>query len=174
MSDYWKYQDLQGDGLQTINQQYSRLKLDAGRAYLYCLLFPIGAHQFYLRQSNRVLLYIFLSTSALTCYFLIPLVMWLLVLIEIVILVFDIKNIETLVANHNKQLKMNLSLQSDAAPPQDYKGRYTEEEAPIDDYLEIKNKEITAFEKKKDPVKKSRVYSFSEQEKMLKQMKKKK
>ncbi|MDH3326025.1 MAG: TM2 domain-containing protein [Gammaproteobacteria bacterium] len=173
MSEYWKHQDLAGNGLQTINQQYSRLKRNTSTAFLLCALFPLGAHQFYLKAFNRGILFFFLTTSTIIAFLFSPIIAGLLLLAEIVLLIIDIINMENQIVQFNKNLKMSLSLQSDITPPKDFRGRYTND-TPVDDYINIKNNEITAFETKKNQSGKSRVYSFSEQETLLKEMSNKK
>ena len=171
MSEFWKNQNLDGNGLQTINQQYSKLKRESKTAYFLCLLFPIGAHQFYLKASARGAIYIALSICIFATLNVSPLVSAALLTIEIILLIVDIKNTDDQVVAFNKKLKMHLSLQSNSAAPKGFKGRY-HDDTPIDDYLSIKANEITAFETEKSAIGKPRIYSFDEQEKLLREMNK--
>ena len=173
MSEYWKTQDLEGNGLQTINQQFSRLKRNTKTAYLLSTLFPLGAHQFYLKTPSAA--YIFISLTAITIItaFYSITIAAIFFLAELILLIRDIINMDSRVVQFNKQLKMNLSLQSNTAPPPNYRGRYTKE-TPIEDYMKIKDTEITAFEKKTGSTENTRVYSFAEQEALLKEMSKNK
>ena len=173
MSEFWKNQNLDGNGLQTINQQYARLKRESTTAYLLCALFPLGAHQFYLKAPARGILFLILSLASAAAFFTSPLISTIIIGAELILLVVDIKNTDRNVVGFNKNLKMNLSLQSNTAAPKNFKGRY-HDDTPIDDYLSIKANEITAFETKKNRSGKPRVYSFDEQEKLLKEMNKKK
>ncbi len=174
MSEFWKHQNLDGSGLQSINQRYIRLKRKTRTAHLMLALFPLGAHQFYLKKTKRGLLYLALSLVASIVFFISPLAAAFLFLAELVPLFIDAKNTERDVSNFNKKLKMTLSLQSNIAMPKNFKGRY-HDDSPIDDYLSIKDKEVTVFETKRNPTStNSRVFSFDEQEKLLKEMNKEK
>lgn len=174
MSDFWKNQNLDGNGLQTINQQYLRLKQEPKTAYLLSALFPLGVHQFYLRNTKRGALFLSISITAIIAYWLSPIVAAVIFLAEFPLLFLDLKNTEDDVVSLNKALKMRLSLQTGTtAPPKDFRGRY-HDDTPIDDYVAIKNNEVTAFETKKGATKKSKIYSFDEQEKLLKEMMKNK
>ena len=175
MSEYWKNQNLEGNGLQTINQQYSRLKREARTAYFLCTLFPFGAHQFYLKAPGRGILFLGLSISSVIILMFSPVTSIILLVAELLILAIDITKMDMKIVDFNKNLKMNLSLQTNTAPPKDFQGRY-QNETPIDDYVSIKNNEVTAFETKKNASEKgkSRVYSFAEQEALLKEMSKRK
>ncbi|MDH5258480.1 MAG: TM2 domain-containing protein [Gammaproteobacteria bacterium] len=169
MSEYWKTQDLEGNGLQTINQQYARLRRDIKTAYFLCVLFPFGAHQFYLKRARRGIIFLSLSIATAIIYNISSPIAGVFFLAEIIILIVDIKNMDGEIISFNKNLKMSLSLQGNMAPPKDFKGRYNEE-TPIDDYVKIKQNEITAFETKKSHSGKSRIYSFAEQEALLKEI----
>jgi len=169
MSEYWKTQDLDGDGLQTINQYYSRLKRESKTAYFLCTLFPIGAHQFYLKAHKKGYAYLALTIVSLIALTFSNIVALIIFLIEIVILTIDTIQLEDKVNRYNKNLKMNLSLQTNNAPAKDYRGRYTDD-SPVEDYEKIKSNEITAFETKKNNDNKSKIYSFAEQERMLREM----
>ena len=173
MSEYWKSQNLEGNGLQTINQQYSRLKLNTQTAYLLCIFFIFGAHQFYLKSPSRGFLFLCLSTAIAIAFLISPLLASLIFLVELIVAIIDIKNMEDKIVKFNKNLKMSLSLQTNAAAPKNFMGRY-HEDSPIDDYMQIKSNEITAFETRNKQNSKSRVYSFSEQEALLREMGQKK
>jgi len=169
MSEFWKNQDLNGNGLQTINQQYSRLKRNNKTAYILAIFYPLGTHQFYLKAPKRGLVFLALSIAAGISYGLSPLISGLLLLAQLPLLVVDIITTDKQVIAFNKKLKINLSLQTNTAPPEGFRGRYHDDN-PIDDYLSIKENEITAFETQKSATKKPRVFSFDEQEKRLKEM----
>ena len=173
MSDYWKTQDLDGDGLQTINQHYSRLRRESKTAYFLCILFPIGAHQFYLKAHKKGYTYLTLTVASLIALAFSSIAALIIFLTEIIMLVIDAIQLEDRVNRYNKNLKMNLSLQTNTAPAKDYRGRYTDD-SPVEDYEKIKSNEITAFETKKNNDNKSKVYSFAEQEKLLREMSKEK
>ena len=173
MSEYWKHQNLEGNGLQTINQQYARLSRNTKIAYILCLFFPFGLHQFYLKSFVRASLFLSLSMVAVGMYTTSPLISSIFLLTEIILLAVDVFQIDKRVIDFNKNLKMNLSLQINSAAPKDFQGRY-HDDSPIDDYLSLKNNEVTAFETKENKTTKNRVYSFAEQEKLLKEMAKKK
>jgi len=176
MSEYWKHQNLDGNGLQTINQQYSRLQKNIRTAYFLCALFPLGVHQFYLKSAGRGTLFLGLSVITIILFAIpsiSPIFASSLFLAEIALLGIDILKMDDQVIHFNKNLKMRLSLQTNTSPPEDFRGRYRDE-TPIDDYVSIKNNEITAFETKKNGAGKSRIFSFAEQEKLIKEMHQKK
>lgn len=169
MKQTWEKFDLDGGGLQSVNLRYRKLQKSATTARLWWLLFPLGAHRFYLKAISA-LLYPLLST--MTVILLIagsP--MWLTTaLIVVGLAIYDFTKLEHRTSQYNKALRIALFLSKENAPPADYQGRYVSDEG-IDDYLAIKDQEragVQPVAQNEKPTTGKRLPSFAEQEQLLK------
>ena len=174
MSDTWKKIDLEGNGLHAVNLAFVQRQKKLRTAYWLWLLFPLGGHRIYL-DSNRVgSLYAAATAIGFILLFTIGGTgagIWLL---EAAFALWDLRWIELRVAKLNKDLRMALYLQGDAAPPGGYRGRYVDNaDQTLPDYVAVKEREIPGVGTATTPSRadpKRRHPSFSEQEAMLQEL----
>ncbi len=174
MSDAWKQLDLEGAGLQSLNASLTRHMRKARTAYLLCLLFPLGLHRFYLKEPIGGALYVALGLATLTLGLLGNVLALVPMGAALALLVFDLVWIDRRVTRYNKSLRMAQFLKPGTRPPQNYKGRYVQED-DLGDYLAEKARErgghqpvdLQALEREADT---RHIPSFAEQEALLKAM----
>ncbi len=171
MPSAWEKLDLEGSGLQSANRRLKQRLKRRVTAYILWILFPLGAHRFYLGDWSRALLYMALSTSAVIVHR--SLHNWL-TLIPVVIAgiwaAYDLVWIDRRVTGLNKQARMAEYLHHGNAPPPGFRGHYTDD-ADLNDYVRSKEAErgghsptAAAEESAK------RAPSFAEQEKLLREL----
>lgn len=177
MKKAWKTIDLEGDGLQTVNQRLSTALKRRGLAYAGWLLFLLGIHRHYLDAHGSALLYPLLTALCGATWFLLHSPWALLPGLAIAALaVYDLFWIDRRLTRLNKAIRMHLYLGAGAAAPAGYRGRYTEEggDTELGDYLREKEKERAGIL----PVEpdtgagrpRRKVPSFAEQEAMLREL----
>lgn len=181
MSKAWEKIDLEGAGLQAVNQQLVRRLKRRRSAYLLWLLFPLGAHRVYLESRPGSLVYAALTAFALVAW--IAPVDWRWALLPVTaalgFALYDLFWIDRRVVEINKQLRMAAYLGGGAAPPAGYRGRYTDDDAArsgLDEYVREKEQERGGHQpvdgRAAGPGKKAP--SFAEQEAMLRELAKRK
>jgi len=141
MKKTWQEHDLEGSGLQSINLAYLKSKKDIRKAYLLTAFFPLGIHQFYLGQPKKGGIFIFLSLLLLAFANIAPFVSAIIGFIEVMLMFRDVKSMERIVSDFNKELKLNLSLQNQHAAPENYKGKYSDD----DDNQKSSKQKILSF-----------------------------
>ncbi|MEJ2479681.1 MAG: TM2 domain-containing protein [Acidihalobacter sp.] len=176
MKKAWKQLDLGGEGLQTLNAQYTRHMRRLPLAYAAMLLFPLGAHRWYLREPYGALAYLALTLAAITGAFTlgtpgfaVPAIAGLL------FAAFDLLWVERRVLALNKSLRMRQFMRPGAAPPENYRGRYADADDELEDYVHIKERERAghqpaASDNQEAPNRRPRTPSFSEQEALLREL----
>ena len=136
----WRKLDLSGDGLQTLNARYTRLMRRKPLAYAAWLLFPVGAHRWYLHEPYGAVAYLGLSTSATAGWFLQG---WAGVIFPAIVVfifaLYDLYWIDQRIVSQNKTLRIRQFLRPNAAPPPNYRGRYLDDE--LEEYLHINERE---------------------------------
>lgn len=181
MGKAWEKIDLEGGGLQAVNQQLVRRLKRRTTAYALWLGFPVGAHRLYLDSRPGSLAYTALTALAVIAWIapVDPLWVWLPLAGEAGFAVFDLFWIERRIVALNKQIRMAAYLGGGAAPPPEYRGRYTEEAAAnpeLDEYVHAKEQERGGHQpvnEVKEPSRK-KAPSFAEQEAMLRELAKRK
>ncbi len=176
MKKAWKTIDLEGGGLQHVNQRLSRSMKRHAPAYAWWLLFPLGAHRYYLNAYASGLIYPGLSALALLGGFTLHSI-WALppLLVTIGFGLYDLFWIDRRIVSLNKQIRMRICLgTAGTAAPAGYRGRYTDESG-LDDYLREKDQERAGIQ----PVRpggtappRHKAPSFAEQEAMLRALSK--
>ena len=177
MSEAWKKLDLGGEGLQSVNARITRQMRRHRVAYPLAVLFPLGAHRFYLHSPAGGVAYLALSATAVLLWFYmaawtaaIPLAL------SLGLLIFDLFWMDRHIVRFNKALRMQQFMQkgSKSAPPKHYRGRYTDE-TDLSGYIEEKESERAGHQ----PVdlktlsefgQKQHIPSFQEQEAMLREL----
>lgn len=176
MSQAWKKLDLGGAGLQTVNARITSQMRRHRVAYpLALLLFPLGAHRFYLGTPLGGLAYLALSAATLLLALLAP--TWSALIpaaLMLAFLVFDLFWMDRYILRFNKQLRMAQFMQPGATPPKHFRGRYTDE-TDLEDYTKEKERERAGhqpvdFEALAEFGQKQHVPSFNEQEAMLREL----
>lgn len=177
MSEAWKKLDLAGEGLQTVNARLTRAMKRHGVAYGLCVLFPLGAHRFYLHSPLGAAAYLALSAAAIGValtvgwsWALIP------VTLSLTYLAADLIWIDRRVVAYNKALRMQSYLRPGNQPPQHYRGRYTDD-SELDEYLQEKAGERAGHQpvdmetlEREGYGGKKHIPSFAEQEAMLREL----
>lgn len=175
MSKAWKRIDLEGQGLQSANIQLAGLLKRRARAYWLLLPFPLGLHRAYLEDSRGAWIYRLASLGALALLFFgRPLPAALVAALLAAFALYDLRWIEDRVARINKALRMQVYLHQGQGAPRGFKGHYTD--AGIEDYLKLKEQERAGHRAPaaEQPEPGSRVPSFAEQERLLKELAKSK
>ena len=178
MSQAWKKIDLEGGGLQAVNQRLSQLLRRRRLAYGLWLLFPLGAHRFYLESRRGGLVYLGLTVLSLAFWFgfggeaaVLPLGAALLFAL------YDLFWIDRRITALNKTIRVRLYMGMDAAAPAGYAGRYTDtDEDLIETYSKEKEQERAGHQRISAPREygeQKRAPSFAEQEAMLRELAKK-
>lgn len=174
----WDKLDLEGGGLQSMNQQLVQRMRRRGTAYALWLLFPLGAHRVYLQSRGAALVYAGLSAASL--------ILWLALgsdwallpfAAELLFAFYDLLWIDRRVSELNKALRMSLYMGTGAAPPRGYRGRYPDADsaqAQFGDYLAEKERERAGHQPVRPdaeaPAGKRPPPSFAEQERMLREI----
>ena len=128
MSDTWKEHDLGGGGLQQPIQHLARSLRRRRTAYLLLLLFPIGAHRFYLKQPLGGALLLGLTGGTL-----LALnaghhdAAWPLFGIQFAVALFDLFRMEARLTRLNKALRIQATLRATPGAPTGFRGHYTDE-----------------------------------------------
>lgn len=175
MAKAWEKIDLEGAGLQSVNQQLvHRLKRRA-RAYALWLLFPLGAHRLYLQSRPFAVLYTALTALTIILWMAAPDPRWGLLPLAAagLLALYDLWWIDGRITALNKQLRMELYLGAGAAAPPGYRGRYVDEpdESPLEEYRREKEQERAGHQPVSGTATPSRkAPSFSEQEAMLRDL----
>ena len=174
MKKAWQEIDLGGDGLQTLNARYTRLMRRRKVAYGAWLLFPLGAHRWYLKEPAGALAYSTLTAAAVglglgfgTLGFAVP------AGLELAFAAFDLFWIERRRVALNKTLRMQQFMRPGAAPPRNYRGRYTDQDAGLDEYLALKERERAGHQPPQADAEAQptrRAPSFNEQEALLREL----
>lgn len=125
MNSRWRQFDLGGAGLQAANLRLARVLRRRTTAWLLLLLFPSGAHGWYLHERLSAIACPALSLLAVSGwlsgvpYAALPAIAGLAVL-----LIRDLLTLESRIAACNKRLRMAVYLSQGAAAPADYRGRF--------------------------------------------------
>lgn len=173
MSKAWKRVDLAGGGVQSINLRMTRLQRRPARAYVLWLLFPLGAHRFYLGSRVGGLAYVGV-TAAVAAAVALGLPAWPGLGVLAAYAVSDLRWIDGRITKVNKELRMSLYRDPGAAPPPGYSGRHNDEpEALLEEYRRIKEGETCGVQPPSPTAATPgrRLPSFQEQEAMLRAMK---
>lgn len=172
MSQAWRHLDLQGAGLQAVNQKLTQHLRRPRVAYGLWLFFPLGLHRFYLHSPAIGLLYPILSGIILILGWLVPIwTVWLTPIIPAGLALYDLFWMRDRIPELNKSLRMAAYLGHGAKPPAGYQGRYPgsdDHEALLSAYVRGKESERAGVGGRDANVGSGRgAPSFAEQEKML-------
>ena len=127
MSGAWRRLDLAGGGLQEANREIARTLRRRGIAYGLWLLFPVGAHRFYLAEALGGLVYV-AATAALLAFAVAGWTVAALVASAVLVSLaaFDLWWIDRRVTDLNKRLRMRAYLRPVPGAPPGFKGRLTD------------------------------------------------
>lgn len=133
MTAKWRELDLQGGGLQAANLRLARALRRRNVVWSLLLVFPLGAHRWYLGERRSAMLFPLLAAAAIAC----ALAGWTAaalgaLLLLGALLVHDVLTLERRLAEANKRLRMAHYLGQGAAAPPDYRGRFDAETEPAD------------------------------------------
>ncbi len=169
----WQALDLEGGGLQHLNSELARRRRRLPLAFALWLLFPLGAHRFYLDSPRTALGLPVLTALSLLGAALFPPA----AVAGLVALAFwgiaDLFWIPRRVPAVNKALRVALFMAGDAAPPPGYRGRYGDDdpEAMLQDYTREKERERAGHQPVGRGAEGNRRFpSFAEQERLLRAM----
>jgi hypothetical protein len=175
MKQAWKQLDLGGEGLQTLNAQYTRQMRRRPLAYSAMLLFPLGAHRWYLHEPIGALAYLALTLAATAGALTLGLFGFAVPAIAALLFAaFDLLWVDRRVSALNKSLRMSQFMRPGTAPPKNYRGRYPDD--GLDEYLRIKEREraghqpVADDEGQERPATRPRTPSFNEQEALLREL----
>jgi hypothetical protein len=128
MAPSWKQRDLGGGGLQSANVRLARLLKRRRAAYALLLIFPLGAHRFYLEDRRGAVLYClgFVAVILSLLAGAVPVAGTLgAVLIGAALL--DIRWIEKAVVRINKRLRIEVYMSQTPGAPAGYRGRFADD-----------------------------------------------
>jgi len=169
MSKAWTKLDLEGGGLQSANLRLAALLRKRGTAYALLALFPLGLHRGYLHDRRGAWLFRAGSLLCVAAYLLDrPAIGGVLLAALAAGALYDLFRTEDLVARLNKQLRMQVYLGQTPGVPPGFKGHYSDD--ALDEYLKIKDQEHGEPQSAPTLSRPSRVPSFAEQEKLLREL----
>ncbi len=170
MPNAWKQWDFSGAGLQSLNLELVKRLRKPGVAFSLWAGFALGLHAFYLHERRRALGYLAASLLIAIAAILWP---WPIAAglgaLDLAVALADLATLERRLTAYNKALRLALSLGKGAAPPPDFRGRYTDQDADIHDYMAVKEQERAGHSTKPLPAATSpgARRSFQEQEAAL-------
>lgn len=123
MARSWKKLDLGGGGLQSANLVLVQRLKRRGRAYAWWLLFPLGAHRFYLNESGAWL-YPVATGAALLLAQNYPAAAWVVGVLLLAAGLYDLLRIDRRVTEINKRIRMETYLRPGNTMPPDFRGRF--------------------------------------------------
>ena len=169
MTDAWKQWDLSGAGLQTLNLELTRRLRRSQVAFGLWLAFPLGLHAFYLRERGRGGGYLAASASLVMLgLFTPPIVAAVGGGVYLMAALADLWTLSARLTAYNKDLRVRLTLRKDRGPPPGFRGRYTDQDTDIGDYIAIKDQERAGHNPRSPtPEPDKAVTSFQEQEARL-------
>lgn len=123
MNPKWQKLDLEGGGLQAMNLRLARTLRRRGTAWVLLMLFPLGAHRWYLHETGGAITYLLLTLAAAAGW--LAGWPWLLLSLPLLLLllVIDIAGLDSRIAAFNKRLRMAAYLSPGAGAPADFRGR---------------------------------------------------
>lgn len=131
MNPKWQALDLEGGGLQAMNLRLTRSLRRRRTAWLLLLLFPAGAHRWYLREAVAAIAYPSLTLGALAGWAAgLPWLQFTALAALAVLLVTDIASLENRIAAFNRRLRMASYLSPGAGAPAGFRGR-TGDDPPV-------------------------------------------
>ncbi len=172
MKDRWKQLDLQGGGLQSVNQAFVAGRRRRGVAYLLWLAFPLGAHRTYLGSRRGAWAFSAATAIAVSAWLSnLSWLAWAVAALESAAALFDLVWIDRRITELDKELKMQAWLGAGAAPPAGYQGREIPEDY-LEQYQRTKESERPAERKigRDAQLGGQHVPSFREQERMLREL----
>lgn len=126
MDSRWQQLDLGGEGLQAANLRLARALRRRSTAWLLLLLlFPAGAHGWYLRERLTAVAFPALSLIAASGWFSgVPYAYLPACAGVVLLLIRDVLTLENRITLCNKRLRMAVYLSQGAAAPAGYRGRF--------------------------------------------------
>jgi hypothetical protein len=165
LSDAWKHIDLAGGGLQSANLKLAALLRKRGTAGALLCLYPLGLHRDYLKDSRSGWAYrtvtLFAAAALIFGYWLAAIA---LLAGQAAFAIRDLLRLDDMVAALNKRLRMQVYLGQTAGAPAGFAGHYTDEPAAPGGGADGASSSAT------EPPPGSRVPSFSEQERLLREL----
>jgi hypothetical protein len=125
MTAKWRKLDLEGGGLQAANLRLARALRRRNVVWGLLLVFPLGAHRWYLGERRSALLFPLLAAAVIAS----ALAGWTATAVGVLLvlgalLVHDVLTLERRLADANKRLRMAVYLGQGAAAPPGYRGRF--------------------------------------------------
>lgn len=134
MNAKWQELDLGGKGLQAANLRLARTLRRRAIAWRLLLLFPAGAHCWYLRERSGAAAYPALTLAAIGGWIGgTPFVFLSALLALAILLIRDVATLETRITAYNKRQRMAVYLSQGAAAPAGFRGRFEEPAAGAGD-----------------------------------------
>jgi hypothetical protein len=129
MNSKWRELDLGGGGLQSANLRLARTLRRRATAWRLLLLFPAGAHRWYLHEYTVAAAYPALTlTSAAGWLFALPYLLLPALLALVLLLAHDIATLENRITAINKRQRIAVYLSQGADAPAGFRGRFGTEE----------------------------------------------
>jgi len=131
MNTKWRELDLDGGGLQAANLRLARMLRRRTVAYGLLLVFPLGAHRWYLAEPRSAILYPVLSTAAATAgYADMTVIMMAALLALAALLAWDLYTLEDRIVAFNKRQRMAVYLSGKAGAPAGFRSRFEADDTP--------------------------------------------
>ncbi len=142
MTNAWKQWDFSGAGLQSLNLELTRRLRKPAVAFGLWAGFALGLHAFYLHERPRGLAYLAASLAFGVLALLAP---WQASAgfgaLYLAVAVADLATLERRLTAYNKAMRLDLSLRKGTTPPPGFRGRYTDQDVDIRDYVAVKERE---------------------------------
>jgi hypothetical protein len=155
MSEGWKRIDLAGGGLQAANLRLARRLKRRGRAYGLWAAFPLGLHHAYLEHPAGAWLFRGLTALAAALSFFDWRAAAAALVVMVLLALYDLVWIDRRIVALNRKIRSEVYLSTGTAPPDGFKGRYTDDAEQASAGAHGGNK---------------RVLSFAEQERLLREV----
>lgn len=125
MNSKWRELDLGGGGLQSANLRLARTLRRRATAWRLLLLFPAGAHRWYLHEYAAAVAYPALTLAAAAGWLLaLPYLLLPALLALALLLVHDVATLENRITAINKRQRIAVYLSQGADAPAGYRGRF--------------------------------------------------
>ncbi|MHB1566258.1 MAG: TM2 domain-containing protein [Acidiferrobacter sp.] len=142
MKKAWTQWNFEGHGLQSLNLELHRRLRHVATAYGLWFLFPLGLHALYLGERRRVAAAVAASVA------LVMIILWAprgamiaAIGLYLAFALYDLGTLDRRVIAYNKALRIRLTMGAPSTAPVGYRGRYSDDDVDLADYLRIKDQE---------------------------------
>lgn len=142
MKKAWTQWNFEGRGLQSLNLELHRRLRHVATAYSLWCLFPLGLHALYLGERRRAAAAVAGSGALVMIILRAPRgAMIAAIVLYLAFALYDLGTLDRRVNAYNKALRIRLTMGAQNSTPPGYRGRYTDDDTDLADYLRVKDQE---------------------------------